>query len=652
MSQRILVFEKNTTFVRELETGFGRLDAEVEVANDADTAVAEAKAGGVAMVLVSVDAMSAPGEAFLVCKRFKSDDDLARIPFVIMGGRGHAESFESHKKLKKRKADEYVELPTSFDKLLSQLRPILPFAVPATAENGNEPASERLDVDADIDAFADNAFDDLVLDDAPAPAPAAPAAHAVPAAPLTPVPDRGLEREVARLKAELEETKAQLSSAEERALWAERRAKTAEASRASVPPPAAAAGPSNRDLLELRERLNRKDKELLALRDEVTSRDRRLLEASDRSLELERAQAELQDSVSTLQQQLDDALEKAAGFEVELDATKKRRDEVGGRLARMEENIRSLERELDTSRAAHELELSERKALHEQQVRELEEQAAADAARLRADHAASVERLAAGHAEAIASLDARLRREVADAQAAHEAAISTLKNEHVEALQLAAQQREQALASQRNAADTALAAALARAEYEKADALAAAAAEHALKAEEKFKEAEAAKQQALDALRGELEARFAVQSKERDDRHNKELAVLGRKLSEADARAAALTQRISDVERSKVDLEETMLGRIAAIEADLVTRTEERDLTNNELAAARARVSAQEEIEANQQQQIKALDGALARAEQRIAQQSSKIANDDEILSRVRKALGISIGLLEQQKQS
>jgi hypothetical protein len=649
MSQRILVFEKNTNFVRELETGFGRLDAEVEVANDADAAVAEAKAGGVAMVLVSVDAMSAPGEAFLVCKRFKSDDALARIPFVIMGGRGHAESFESHKKLKKRKADEYVELPTSFDKLLTQLRPILPFAVPAVAENGNEPAEERLDVDADIDAFADNAFDDLVLDDAPA----VPAAPAAPAALLTPAPvDRGLERELARLKAELEETKGQLSSAEERALWAERRAKTAEASRASVPPPAAAAGPSNRDLLELRERLNRKDKELLALRDEVTSRDRRLLEASDRSLELERAQAELQDSVGTLQQQLDDALEKAAGFEVDLEATKKRRDELATRVARVEENLRSLERELDTSRAAHELELSERKALHEQQVRELEDQAAADAARLRADHAASVERLAAGHAEALASLEARLRRELAEAQAAHDASVTTLKDEHVEALQQAAQQREQALASQRNASDTALAAALARAEYEKADAQATAAAEHALKAEEKFKEAEATKQHALDALRSELDARLAVQSKERDYRHNKELAVLGRKLSEADAKAAALTQRISDVERSKVELEERMLGRIAGIEADLATRTEERDLTHNELAAARARVAAKEEIEANQQQQIKALDAALVRAEQRIEQQSSKMATDDEILNRVRKALGISIGLLEQQKQS
>jgi hypothetical protein len=645
MGQRILVFEKNTNFVRELETGFGRLDAQIEVANDADAAVAEARAGGVAMVLVSVDAMSAPGEAFLVCKRFKSDDELARIPFVIMGGRGHAESFESHKKLKKRKADEYVELPTSFDKLLSQLRPILPFAVPAVADNRNEDAGDHLGVDADIDAFADNAFDDLLLSEAPAvvevPAQAASA---------TPAPvDRALERDLTRLKNELDETKGLLQAAEERALWAERRAKTAETSRASVPPPTAPAGPSNRDFLELRERLNRKDKELLALRDEVTSRDRRLLEASDRSLELERAQAEMQDSLAAAQQQLNDALEKAGGLEVDLEDAKKRRDELSGRLARVEDNLRGMERELDASRTAHESELSARKLAHEQQLRDSEEQAAADAARLRADHAAAVERLAAGHAEALSSLEARVRRDLTET---HEASVAALKASHVEALQQAAQQREQALASQRNASDTALAAALARAEYEKSDALAAAAAEHALKVEEKLKEAEAAKLLALDSLRNELDARFAMQSKERDDRHNKELAVLGRKLSEADARAAALSQRISDVERSKAELEQALLARIAVIEADLNTRTEERDLTNNELSAARARNAALEQTEATQLQQIRALDAALVRAEQRIEQQSSKIATDDEILSRVRKALGISVGLLEQQKQS
>src|SRR4051794_12540276 len=114
MAQRILVFEKDTNFLKELETGFSRYGAQLEIVKDPDAGVNSAKGSSPALVLLSVDAMSAPGEAFLVCKRFKSDDELAKIPFVIMGGTAHAESFESHKKLKKRKADEYIDLPIDF----------------------------------------------------------------------------------------------------------------------------------------------------------------------------------------------------------------------------------------------------------------------------------------------------------------------------------------------------------------------------------------------------------------------------------------------------------------------------------------------------------------------------------------------------------
>src|SRR4051812_31775448 len=190
MGQRILVFEKNTNFVRELESGFGRVGGQVRVVTDVDQAVSQPKAGEADVVLVSVDAMATPGEAFLVCKRFKSDDQLARIPFVIMGGPAHAESLASHKKLK-RKADDYVDLPIAVDKLIDQLKPILPFDVSAAnVQQAND--EESMAVDADIDAFADNAFDDLLMDEAPAaaaaveaPAPVAPAAAQ--AAPLAAV---------------------------------------------------------------------------------------------------------------------------------------------------------------------------------------------------------------------------------------------------------------------------------------------------------------------------------------------------------------------------------------------------------------------------------------------------------------------------------
>jgi chromosome segregation ATPase len=659
MGQRVLVFEKNTNFLQELESGFGRLGVEVEVANDVEAAVSAAKTGAVSMVIVSVEAMSAPGEAFLVCKRFKSDDDLTRIPFVLMGGAAHAESIASHRKLK-RKADQYVELPVTFESLMAQLEPVLPFdASSLTADNG----AHNMQVDADIDAFADSAFDDLVLDEAPAvpePSPelvaslsekpaAQPMAFAAVAAPAAPAVDRASERELARLRAELEETRNQSSAAEERALTAERRAKAAEASRASVPPPPTA-GVSSRDYLELREQLNRKDKELLGLRDEVTSRDRRLLDASDRTLELERAQAQQEETIESLQRELEESTTKVAGYEVDLDAAKKRRDELNARLGRADDSVRRLEAELDKAREKHTSELAEFKNLLEQQVRGLEEQAAADSARLRADHAAQQERLASSHADALAGEQARARAELTATKEQHERSLAERDSDQRDALARAASERERALADLKNSADAAQASALAAAADDRAMALANAAADHAALLAQKQSEAEAARVAALDGLRSELELRFAGQTKERDDKHNKELAVLGRKLTEADNKAAALQQRIEEQQQKARELEQSLSSRIAMLEADLATRTEERDLTNNELSSARARIASLEHSDADKAQRINSIESNLYQAEQRIQRQSSKIAHDDELLERVRKALGISIGLLEQQR--
>src|ERR1700712_2803478 len=162
MAQRVLVFEKDTNFVRELQDGFGAEGIEVEVVRDPDPAIQRTRQGDVSMILLSVDSMETSGEAFLVCKRFKSDDDLAKVPFVIMGGAQHAESFESHKKLKKRKADEYIQTPTSFQALFELVAPLL--GVSSSVADSAEP--EVNVIDDDIDAFADNAFGELQMDEA------------------------------------------------------------------------------------------------------------------------------------------------------------------------------------------------------------------------------------------------------------------------------------------------------------------------------------------------------------------------------------------------------------------------------------------------------------------------------------------------------
>lgn len=644
MGQRILVFEKNTDFVQELVSGFARLGGEVEIARDVESALEQAKAGQVDLVLVSADAMSTPGEVFSVCKRFKGDDDVARIPFIIMGAASHAESFEQHKKLKKRRADEYVELPVAFDALWAKVRPLVSWGS-ATPEQA-APADAGLDVDADIDAFAESAFGELTRGEAHAAGDALTASsQEASRGPASPVSD-GMSFERSRLEALVDELTSRAEAAEERAGQAERKLKSAEASRSSIVPPPSPMGVSSRDYLDLREQLNRKDKELLALRDEITSRDRRLLEASDRTLTLERAQAELHDNLGEMTSRFEDAIAKVGQHEADLETARKRAEGLTTRLARADENGRTLEREFEATRQRHTAEMAERKAGHEQHAREMEEQAAADNARLRADHAGQIEQLTTSHQSAMSELTARTQAELAQARTAHETEVSGLRAAHAQATEAADREARARLEDERRAKESALAAAAA----DKASTIEALRNEHAGEMERTLAEGERTRLAALESQRNDLESKHAALVRERDDKHGKELTALGRKLNEADAKGAQLAATLADLDRAKNELESRLTGEIRNLEGHLAARTEERDLTQNELGSARAQIASLEQLAAQRAERIAQVETSLSHAEHRLNQLNAKIASDNELLERVRRALGIGVGLLEQQK--
>lgn len=65
------------------------------------------------------------------------------------------------------------------------------------------------------------------------------------------------------------------------------------------------APPSARELLDLREALNKKDRDILALREALTERDREIVEAAERSLVIERAHADAEDRMAQLQELVD-----------------------------------------------------------------------------------------------------------------------------------------------------------------------------------------------------------------------------------------------------------------------------------------------------------------------------------------------------------
>ena len=60
-------------------------------------------------------------------------------------------------------------------------------------------------------------------------------------------------------------------------------------------------GVSSRELLDLREALNTKDKDLLELRDQLSSRDKQILELRDQNLQVARQKADSDDKVVELE---------------------------------------------------------------------------------------------------------------------------------------------------------------------------------------------------------------------------------------------------------------------------------------------------------------------------------------------------------------
>ena len=66
----------------------------------------------------------------------------------------------------------------------------------------------------------------------------------------------------------------------------------------------------------------------------------------------------------------------------------------------------------------------------------------------------------------------------------------------------------------------------------------------------------------------------------------------------------------------------------------------------------RASIASHERTETQQTARIVELEGSLSSSEGRVQRQGDKLAADSELLERVRKALAISMGLLEQQRET
>lgn len=652
MAIKVLVFESDAAFAQELETEFSKLGAVTRLVDDGAAGIEAAIQSRPDLILLAIELPRMNG--FSICNKIKKDPSLKDVPLIIMSSDSSEDTFDQHRKLRTR-ADDYVRKPIAFGELLERVRKLVSLDK-ASEENGaldvvieeeielddelvldasdSTPApAAALDIDDEVDAFAESAFDRLIDNSVPPPPPpptgiahssAAPAISAPPSAPPPPplshrpsvppprlgsVPPRppADNAELERLRAELEQSKSELgrleqelaSARSEKAQLEDRVEQEARQSaevqrlqreldewKARASSGGRPGGVSSREFLDLREALNKKDKELLGLRDQISRREKELLDLRDVNLALERERADQDDRIFALDRELGESRTLVEALRADKEQAAKRADDF---KARSEKTKTELDAKL-------------------------------------AELAATKQR----HSEELASLDAEHRKALDQARADGEAAVQQAEEEGRRRLEAAVAEareeetraREQALATAAEQAREALEKAVADREAELV-------AEHEDRLASLYRaneEARAELQAEHTAVRTELEGKVS------------ELQAL---LDEARSAYAAL-------ETAKQEAEETRDGRIAALSADLAKESEARAQLASDLDEARNRITELEGAWAITRADLADAREKLTHQTERAERAYAKWEADRGSLARAKEALATVLAQIEE----
>ncbi len=775
MTKRILFFESDAGFAADVAERLRRHGAEVEVTDDGNAGVDAAAQNRPDLILLTIELPQVNG--FLVCKKLKKSPETASIPIIILSSEATEEIFEQHRKLRTR-AEDYLRKPLDLDTLIEHVRAIVPLDPVMMADDPSDEViaiSEELEVsfdqaqgtdlhqaktvDPDIDAFADSAFDALVVgeeehttvgqmpaalvqslraaaaksEESPPPPPPVPVAAAT-RAPTTPPPampavgNAELERKVRDAEAAVVRAENRARLAEEQAAAAgqmrqdiERLQKEVADSKrsASIAPPGGAkgGGVSSREFLDLRESLNKKDKENLDLRDQLSARDKQMFELRDKNLGFERSIADAQDKQIELERAVADLSDQLAALAADKDAAQKRADDFKSRAERGETRIKKLESDLESEtavRAADAARLGEElkatvdalKAQHKTTVEsaQSEHESALEALRtghanaldglhaehasaldgLRAEHASSVDTVRAEHASAIDTVRAEHASAMDTVRAEHASALDTVRAEHTGAMEALEAEHKSTVEAQTRAGSTAL-------ESLRESLTASLESERAAHASERSARAseQAAHASAIETLQAEhasvlasttanhesateaLTSSHAAVLAEREATHASEktsaIEALREELSEAHAatlaalraeltgahtasseEAAAKHAAAIEESNRKHGAELAAIGRKLAESENTITVTAE-SLSEREAELA-AMTTAFEDTKASAARAGDEAKARIASLEAELEKARGKITGDGQILDRARRALEISLALLEDQK--
>lgn len=424
----------------------------------------------------------------------------------------------------------------------------------------------------------------------------------------------------------------------------------AEAKRAPVAPKTSIPG-SGRDILDLQAQLNRKDKDLLDHKDQLSAKEKQILELRDRNLELERAQADANDHQLEIERQLVDLREHTDVLVADKETVSKRAEDFRARLERTELKSKKLEEDLAGERALRASDLARLTEDHllgtnalDTQHRAALEKAAAEAEAARSALVSTHEALVSTHEALVSKLTGEHTLALEEATSTHAAETLAAKSEHSSAIDALRGELEQAGASALEALRTStsqeLERRLAEAGEEKTTALAA---------------ATAAAAAATLALRAEHESTLKTSLDDLGRRHGSELAALGRKLAEAES---TMTSQSARLEQSQTELDAanqelaTHRTDLANTRDELVAKKAVLASVDSDLTSLRSKHAELETQKLGVDAELQSTSTRAAELDVQLVKARAKVAGDEAILERARKAFAIGLSLLEDQKSN
>jgi DNA-binding response OmpR family regulator len=421
-----------------------------------------------------------------------------------------------------------------------------------------------------------------------------------------------------------------------------------------------------RDLLGLREIINKKEKDILDLRDALDAKERLILDHKDKIREHERARRDLEErtlgfeksnvaaneKVSELAQDKEKSVEREKGLKARLDDAheelRKGQDELEALRKRIAQEIERGRVEVDRTRIELEAKLAEAEESHRNTLSKATEEWAAaelaaknahqtELARADAAHRVEIENLQRRLGEEVAAAAERLQSELTKLRRDHEKAIASLKEE--QALQLASEREayeSQAETKHRTYRDEVLN--LRRRHEEE------------LTAAEDRRQRDILEQEQRRVTELELaENRRRAELQARDEEHHT-------RVTEMERRHLIEKTEIGDRHRSEHD---QAVGRAVRAEGELVARAQEIEQAYRRLASfeadldvARAELGDRDVKLSQMRDRLAEVEAKAADYEDQIVRAFQRLRSDEKTTEKVRRALAVGLALLDERAAS